>query len=68
MTPTQAQAESAPRQGSWMEQLTRDPRLDEAIANFMGSIAFLRRVGLNNEEIQRLCRVNLMSVRRGPAR
>ena len=54
--------------GTWLDQVTRNPSLDEAIATFVGSIDFLRRVGLSDEEIHRLCRLNLLYVRRGPAR
>ncbi|MDF1565470.1 MAG: hypothetical protein P1V51_20705 [Deltaproteobacteria bacterium] len=40
---------------SWLDQITRSPGLDEAIASFVGSMAFLRRMGLADEEIRRLC-------------
>lgn len=52
--------------GTWLDQVTRNPNLDEAISSFVGSINFLRRVGLADEEIRRLCQINLMYVRRGP--
>jgi len=58
--------EPAETPGSWLDQLSRHPDLDEAIATFAGSINFLRRSGLEDAEILRLCQINLMYVdRRG---
>ena len=61
-------AAQTPQSGTWLDQVTRNPNLDEAIASFVGSINFLRRAGLGDEEIRRLCQINLMYVQRGPSR
>ena len=66
---TARKLEAAPaedRTGTWLDQVTRNPNLDEAISSFVGSINFLRRVGLEDTEIRRLCQINLMYVQRGP--
>jgi pantoate kinase len=66
-TATREIAQPHTETGTWLDQVTRNPSLDEAIATFVGSIHFLRRVGLSDEEIRRLCQINLLYVRRGPA-
>lgn len=52
--------------GTWLDQIDRAPNLDDAISSFVGQINFLRRLGLSNDGISRICRLNLIPTRRGP--